>query len=157
MIVRDSTWQKKLDDEVKKFLAKPPIKLNGNKKTIPEAPGVYMFSSEDDSDCYYVGKARDIKGRIFNGHLTRSKRKTKDGIIRDYYYKAPLKNSLLGWSNVGISEENPECSNEDEAHNLLLNKLNFRWIEIDNSRFRGMFEYYLTSVLNAKHSIDKDE
>ncbi|MEC0089913.1 hypothetical protein [Paenibacillus macquariensis] len=156
MIIRDSIWQKRLDAEVKKFLKKPAIKLNGNKQLLPIAAGVYMFSSEDDTECYYVGKAGDIQGRIFNGHLTRSKRKDRVGNLRDYYYKAPLKNSLLGWSNAGTSEENPECSYEDQAHDLLLNKLNFRWVEIGNSRFRGMFEYYLTSILNAKHSIDKD-
>ncbi|PJN48808.1 hypothetical protein PAEAM_56700 [Paenibacillus sp. GM1FR] len=157
MAVRDQVWQRNLNSMAHEFLNQGPLKLSTDKELLPTGSGVYMFSSEDDRVCYYVGKAANIQGRIFNGHLSRSKRKDKNGQKMNYYYKAPLKNALLGWSNAGVLQGGPECLTEDEAHDLVLNKLNVRYMEIENKRLRGLFEYYLTSVMNAKHAIDKDE
>jgi hypothetical protein len=105
--------------------------------------------------------AGNVKGRVFNGHLSKSKKKVDNGngikIEIDYYNKAPLKNALLGWARAkAFMNIPPECLIEEQAHIHIEQKLNFRYIEIKDVRERGMTEFYITSVLNAKYSIDKE-
>ena len=51
-------------------MAKPPRKLDEQRKRLPSEPGVYLFSDERGR-VIYVGKARDIRKRV-NTHFSKS-------------------------------------------------------------------------------------
>src|SRR5688572_18147442 len=57
------------DKAAPKHMAKPPRKLDEQRRRLPNQPGVYLFSDERGR-VIYVGKAREIRKRV-NSHFSR--------------------------------------------------------------------------------------
>ena len=70
--VLKKSYNQKFVKAIEQQLAKPNIPLNLNPKilkNLPEAPGVYIFKS--DNAPLYIGKSKNIKSRIMS-HLSSS-------------------------------------------------------------------------------------
>ena len=111
---------------------------------------VYIIALRDTDEVLYVGRTKDLKRRLYTNHLMGNESTAR---LKKYL----TKDNLLKIFATKKKADFPDVNDRDGkkvayqlAKDFIKEKGYFRFIEVDESRNRGLFEAGLTYALNTK-------
>jgi len=111
---------------------------------------VYVIGDVNTDDILYVGRTKDLKRRMYTNHLMGNQSTAR---LKKYLTKDELLEEFA--RSVGVEFPNVEDPDQYQdayrlAKRFIREKCYFKFITVDESRMRGLFEAGLTYALDTK-------
>lgn len=109
---------------------------------------VYIIGNKNTDEILYVGRTKDLRRRMYTNHLMGNESTAR---LKKYLTKDVLLKNFAAKSNITFPNVNYQKSAAYQlAKNFIKENCYFRFLDVDESRMRGLYEAGLTYVLDTR-------